>query len=354
MFEELVKKPAAWLTGEGNNSEIVLSSRVRLARNISNTPFPSVAQSEVRERVISFVQKAIQKSSLLRSGQTYTSSELPRLDKDFLIERHLVSPEFMREGDTKALYIGEGERISLMINEEDHLRIQTLKSGLEIKGAFELADRVDTELSDTLEFDFDPDFGYLTSCPTNVGTGMRASVLIHLPGLVLTKEIENVISQVTKLSLTVRGFYGEGSDVLGNLFQISNQTTLGKSEEDLIESLDKVTKQIIEYENNSRNTLYREAKEQIEDKIWRALGILQNARVITSSEVTNLLSAIRLGLGMGTITEIPLSLINQILLISFPAHLQKYFNKEMETNERDILRAELIRKKLRDQVKNKL
>jgi protein arginine kinase len=182
---------------------------------------------------------------------------------------------------------------------------------------------------------------------------MRASVLIHLPGLVLTKEIENVISQVTKLGLTVRGFYGEGSDVLGNLFQISNQTTLGKSEEDLIESLEKVTNQLIEYENNSRRTLYREAKEQIEDKIWRAFGILKNARVITSNEVTNLLSAIRLGLGMGTIKDIPLSLINQILLISFPAHLQKYFNKQMEPNERDILRAELIRGKINEQIENK-
>ncbi len=354
MFEELVKKPASWLTGEGNNSEIVLSSRVRLARNISNLPFPSVAKSEDREKVITFVRKAIQKDSQLKSGQLYSSSELSGLDKDFLIERHLVSPEFMREGDTRALFIGEEEKISLMINEEDHLRIQALRSGLEIKSAFESADKIDTGLSSTLEFDFDPEFGYLTSCPTNVGTGMRASVLIHLPGLVLTKEIENVISQVTKLGLTVRGFYGEGSEVLGNLFQISNQTTLGKSEEDLIESLEKVTQQIIEYENNSRKTLYREAKEQIEDKIWRAFGILQNARVITSNEVTNLLSAIRLGLGMGTLTEISLGTINQILLISFPAHLQKYFNKEMEPNERDILRAEFIRKKLGEKDKNSL
>lgn len=354
MFEDLVKKPAAWLTGEGNNSEIVLSSRVRLARNISNTAFPSVAKTEDREKVVSFVRKAIGKSPVLKFGQVYISSELPPLDKDFLIERHLVSPEFMRENDSKALYIGEEEKISLMINEEDHLRIQTLTSGLEIKSTFELADKVDTELSNTLEFDFEPDFGYLTSCPTNVGTGMRASVLIHLPGLVLTKEIENVISQVTKLGLTVRGFYGEGSDVLGNLFQISNQTSLGKSEEDLIESLEKVTYQLIEYENNSRKTLYQEAKEQIEDKIWRAFGILQNARVITSTEVTNLLSAIRLGLGMGTIKNIPLSLINQILLISFPAHLQKYLNKEMEPDERDIMRAEIIRRKLSDQDKNNL
>lgn len=348
MFEEMVRKPAAWLTGEGNESEIVLSTRVRLARNISNLPFPSVAQAAEREKVISFVQGALQNSVMLRAGKVYNSSELAIVDKDFLIERHLVSPEFIREGDTKALYIGEEEKISLMMNEEDHLRIQALKSGLEIKSTFELASRVDTELSNILEFDFDPDFGYLTSCPTNVGTGMRASVLIHLPGLVLTKEIENVISQVTKLGLTVRGFYGEGSEVLGNLFQISNQTTLGKSEEDLIESLEKVTKQIIEYENNSRRTLYQEAKEQIEDKIWRAYGILQNARVITSNEVTNLLSAIRLGLGMGTITKVSLSTINQILLISFPAHLQKYFAKQMDPNERDVLRAELIREKLKE------
>lgn len=347
MFNDLAKRPAAWLTGEGNNSEIVLSSRVRLARNISGVFFPSAAQTEDREKIVCYVQKSIEKSSWLGSGEFYSSSELSPLDKDFLVERHLVSPEFMKDGGSKALYIGEGERISLMINEEDHLRIQSLKSGLEIKSAFELADKVDSELSASLEFDFDPDFGYLTSCPTNVGTGMRASVLIHLPGLVLTKEIENVISQVTKLGLTVRGFYGEGSDVLGNLFQISNQTTLGKSEEDLIESLEKVTLQIIEYENNARSTLFRDAREQIEDKIWRAYGILQNARVITSTEVTNLLSAIRLGLGMGTISEVSLSTINQILLISFPAHLQKYLNREMDPNQRDVQRAELVREKLK-------
>src|SRR3972149_2261200 len=278
MFEDLVKKPAAWLSGEGENSEIVLSSRVRLARNICAVPFPSVAQSGEREKAVSFVLGAIQKSSRLASGQFYNSCDLSPLDRDFLIERHLVSPEFMKEGNSKALYIGEEEKISLMINEEDHLRIQALRSGLEIKSAFELADKVDSELSSSLEFDFDPDFGYLTSCPTNVGTGMRASVLIHLPGLVLTKEIENVISQVTKLGLTVRGFYGEGSDVLGNLFQISNQTTLGRTEEDLVESLEQVTRKLLTYEGHARRRLFTDAPNQIKDKLWRAYGILANAR----------------------------------------------------------------------------
>lgn len=347
MFEDLVKKSASWLSGEGKNSEIVISSRVRLARNITSLPFPPVANIENKEKALSYVQFAIEKSQFLKKGNFYSSDKLSDLDRKFLLERHLVSPEFIKNGDNpKAIFIGEDEKLSIMVNEEDHLRIQAIQSGLELKSAWEQANQADDELSKSLEFDFDSDFGYLTSCPTNVGTGIRASVLIHLPGLVLTREIEKVISRITKVGLAVRGFYGEGTDVLGNLFQISNQTTLGKSEEDIMESLERVTYQIIEYEGNSRMTLFKDAKEQIEDKIWRSLGILKNARVLTSAEVLNLLSAIRLGLGTGTLSDISLGLISQLLILSQPAHLQKYFGKEMSAEERDVVRASLVREKL--------
>ncbi len=346
MFEQMAKKPAVWLSGKGSNSQVVLSSRVRLARNIANSPFPSRADTDARERILTFVKTAVKKNADLNRGTLINCSQLDDLDRSFLVERHLVSLEFTQCRDFSALLIGEEENVGVMINEEDHLRIQTLASGLEIKEAFEMANRIDDELSKSLEFAFDPTFGYLTSCPTNTGTGMRASVLIHLPGLALTQEIEKVISQISKLGLVVRGFYGEGSDVWGNLFQVSNQTTLGRSEEDIVESLERVTKQMIEYEENARKRLFSEAKDQIEDKIWRAYGILKYARTLTSEEVLNMLSAIRLGIGTGVLEMVGLSRVNEILALTQPAHLQKYFKKRMEPGERDQVRAELVRSKL--------
>jgi protein arginine kinase len=346
MFEDIAKRPAVWLSGEGADSQMVLSSRVRLARNISNCPFPSKADTDSREKILSFIKSAIDKSPVLTRGIFVKCSQLDDLDRDFLVERHLISLEFKQCRDSSALFIGEQERVSIMINEEDHLRVQALKSGLDIRGAYQIAAKVDDELAGSLEFAFDPDFGYLTSCPTNVGTGMRASVLIHLPGLALTREIENVISQISKLGLAVRGFYGEGSDVLGSLFQVSNQTTLGRSEDDIMESLERVTQQIIEYEQNARSRLFKDAKDQIEDKIWRAYGILKFARVLTSEEVLNLLSALRLGVGTGTMRTVTFSQINEILAFSQPAHLQKYFSKKMDPGKRDRVRTQLVRAKL--------
>jgi protein arginine kinase len=346
MFEEMAKRPAVWLSGEDSTSQIVLSSRIRLARNISNSPFPSKADTDNREKVLSFVKSAIDKSPILSHGTFIKCSQLDDLDRNFLLERHLISLEFRQCRDSSALFIGEGEQVSIMINEEDHLRIQALQSGLDIRGAYQIAAKIDEELAKSLEFAFDPDFGYLTSCPTNVGTGMRASILVHLPGLALTKEIENVLSEIHRLRLAVRGFYGEGSDVLGGLFQVSNQTTLGLSEDDIMESLEGVTQRIIEREENARNRLFQEAKDQIEDKIWRAYGILKFARTLTSEEVLNLLSAIRLGTGKGTIRKVTLSQINEILAFSQPSHLQKYFNRRMEPGERDRVRADLVRSKL--------
>ena len=346
MFEDMAKRPAVWLSGEDSTSQIVLSSRIRLARNISNCPFPSKADTDNREKVLSFIKSAIDKSPALNRGMFVKCSQLDDLDRNFLVERHLISLEFRHCRDSSALFIGEGERVSIMINEEDHLRVQVLQSGLNIRDAYQIAAKIDEELAKLLEFAFDLTFGYLTSCPTNVGTGMRASILIHLPGLALTREIENVISEISKLGLAVRGFYGEGSDVLGSLFQVSNQTTLGRSEDDIMESLEGVTQRIIGYEENARNRLFKDAKNQIEDKIWRAYGILKFAQTLTSEEVLNLLSAIRLGVGKGTMKMITLSQINEILAFSQPAHLQKYFNKKMDPGERDRVRAELVRSKL--------
>ncbi len=346
MFEQMAKKPAVWLSAEGSSSQVVLSSRVRLARNISNTPFPSRANTDDRERILSFVRSAVEKSEKLSRGIFVNCGQLNDLDRTFMVERHLVSLEFSQHQDFSALLIGEEENLSVMVNEEDHLRIQALAPGLEMREAFRLASEVDDELSRTLEFDFDSTFGYLTACPTNTGTGMRASVLVHLPGLALTQEIEKVIAEIGKVGSVVRGFYGEGSDVLGNLFQVSNQKTLGRSEEEIMDELESVTRGIIEREQNARKRLFSEAKDQIEDKIWRAYGILRYARSLTSEEVLNMLSALRLGIGMGVLERVSLSQVNEILALTQPAHLQKYYGKRMEPNERDRVRAKLVRSKL--------
>jgi len=348
MFEEMLKSESVWLSGEGPEHSVVLSSRVRLARNVKGFAYPPDSKSEGKRETLEIVKAAIEKSKSLKEGRFYFAKPIDELDRAFLIERHLISPEFLGDKANQGIFIGDGENISIMINEEDHLRIQSIQSGLSLESACELAEKVDEDLGKVLEFDFDREFGYLTSCPTNVGTGMRASVLIHLPGLALTREMDNLISSITKFGLAVRGFYGEGSDVLGNLFQVSNQTTLGRSEDDIIDSLLRVTKQMIEYEGNARETLLADAKDQIEDKIWRAYGILKYARVLTSAEVMNLLSAVRLGIGMGMIRELPVPSVNSMLLLTQPAHLQKYLQRKMESSERDEARAELVRKMFRN------
>ncbi len=348
MFEEMAKSPAAWLSGKGEDALVVLSTRVRLARNVAGCKYPPSADLDTKKRIVGYFDSTVTRSKLLGQGTYYNSSDISNWDRDFLIERHLISPLFLNGELSKSLFIGPEEKVSIMINEEDHLRIQGLTAGLDPKGAYELASAYDSEVGRYLEYDYDPDFGYLTACPTNAGTGMRTSVLIHLPGLVLTKDIDNVIKYITRCGLIVRGFYGEGSDVLGNLFQISNQNTLGISEEEIMGQINRITLEIIEKEASARQRLIDEAADMIEDKIWRAYGILKNARVLTSDEVMNLLSAVRLGHAMKIIDFLDITLINEILLLSQPAHLQKYYGSEMDSNRRDFVRAQMVREKLRD------
>ena len=346
MFEQMTNKASAWLMAEGSESSIVLSSRIRLARNIRGFTYPPYADNETRTNIVRFVQSAIEKIKELEHGHFYLSEEVDSISRAFLIERHLISPEFMREESICGLYIAADEKISIMVNEEDHVRMQAMSSGLSLMDALNRSTRIDDDLSHSLEFDYDTDFGFLTACTTNVGTGLRASVLIHLAGLVLTKEIDSVIDHITKLGLVVRGFYGEGTDVWGNLFQISNQTTLGRSESDITESLEKLTRQIIEFENKSRERLMSEAKNEISDKIWRAYGILCHARVLTSEEVMNLLSAVRLGVALGIIQNVAIADINKLLLLSQPAHLQKHMGENLGPSDRDTARADLVRETL--------
>lgn len=346
MFEDMARQPAAWLSGQGNEVMVVLSTRVRLARNVAGCKFPGSADSETKERVVGYFDAARENSELLKSGMYFKAPEFEEIDKNFLIERHLISPHFLNGDKAKALFIDNDECVSIMVNEEDHLRLQALAPGLDPHGAYDIATKFDREVSRHIEYDFDDDFGYLTSCPTNAGTGMRVSVLIHLPGLVLTRDIEKVITRITRSGLAVRGFYGEGSDVLGNLFQVSNQNTLGVSEEEIIKQIEQVTKEITDNEADARKRLMDEAADMMEDKIWRAYGILKNARMLTTDEVMNLLSALRLGNAMKIIDFVDVSLINEILLLSQPAHLQKFYGSEMDANKRDAVRAQMVREKL--------
>ncbi len=346
MIDEMAAKPAPWLSGEGPDSFAVLSSRIRLARNISEFPFPPAAGTDVREKLIDYVSAAFDKIPVLKNGSFYRSADIDPMNQKFLVERHLISPEFMRDGIGRGLYIDDQEKISVMVNEEDHLRLQVISSGMSLADCWEDANKVESDLAGIVEFDFNDTFGYLTSCPTNVGTGLRASILIHLPALVLTRKIDDVIGRISKVGLMVRGFYGEGTDVLGNLFQISNQTTLGRTEEEIIDSLAKVSSQILEYEKSAQETLMKDAPEQIEDKVWRSYGILNNARVLTSNEVMNLLSALRLGLSLELTDKITYKELNELMIMTQPAHLQKLVGREMGNTERDMIRANLVRERL--------
>ncbi|MEW6685778.1 MAG: protein arginine kinase [Candidatus Edwardsbacteria bacterium] len=344
--EQLLSYSSNWLTARGSSSGIVLSSRVRAARNLEGFSFPLYCSDKSREEIINLVQTTVCRSLYLKDAIFFEVNRLPHLDRQFLLERHLISTELVEEKRKCGLFVGEQEILGMMINEEDHLRLQAMSSGLQLVETFQLLSKLDDELQPLLPYAFHQEWGYLTACPTNTGTGLRASILIHLPALVLTKEIDKVLKSIFQIGLAVRGLYGEGTEVKGNFFQISNQTTLGRSEEELIEMVDKVTRQIILQEINARELLLKEAKAETEDKIWRAKGILENARVLTSEEVINLSSAMRLGVTMEILKSPDIQTLNELLIFSQPAHLQKILNREMQPQERDTERAQWVRRRL--------
>ena len=344
-LEDLAHNVAAWLDGTGAHSGIVVSSRARLARNLKDFPFVHRATQEQLSEIVAQTLAAGKQSEVLEGASFFDALRLSKMDRQVLVERHLISPALAEAERYRGILVEHRERCSVMINEEDHLRIQTMLSGFESRKAWEWVDRMDDELSLSLKYAYSERWGYLTACPTNVGTGLRASVLIHLPGLVLTKQIEATLRGVSQVELVARGFYGEGSEVIGNLFQISNQVTLGRSEQETIEHLERVTRQLIESERRAREQLIREARFQIEDKIWRAFGILENARLLTSQEFMNLASAIRLGVALGVISRPEVCLLNELMVTTQPSHLQRLSGRKLGSSERDMLRARLVRKR---------
>ena len=336
-----------WLDASGPDSDIVLSTRVRLARNLQGYPFSVRAKPADRAAVLATIREVLERSAQLADAVIVEIERLSPREQRMMLERHLVSRELLG-GDretpsSSALVVSMQKPVGLMINEEDHLRLQSLTSGFGPRQTWHLVDSLDEDLGSELPYAFHHEFGHLTSCPTNCGTGLRASVLIHLPGLVLTKEIHKVLQGITQVGLTFRGLYGEGSEVIGNLFQVSNQTTLGKSEDDLIDHLAKIVGQVVEYERQARAVLLRDAPYVIEDKVWRAYGLLRHARSLAFDEMMNLLSGVRLGLSLKLLPGPSVYVVNRIMIYAQNAHLEEASAGTLSSSELDIQRAVLVR-----------
>ena len=346
MFEEFLNTSKGWLNARGPHSEIVISSRVRLARNIEKIPFPHRATMSQRYRVLEKMREVSQYIGTLKDALFVEMDGLALLDKQFLLERHLISQEHIAASKGKALVITDDEIVSMMINEEDHIRLQVLVPGFDLENSWNLIDKLDNELSKKISFAFLYDLGYLTSCTTNIGTALRASCMLHLPALVLTKRINKILELLAKLSFATRGLFGEGTQALGNLFQISNQISLGVSEQELMGNLAGVVKQVKEQEEHARQTLFKKNRYTVEDNVWRAWGILKNARLITTKETLSHLSMLFLGLDLGIIKDIKREEMNNLFITIQPAHLQKMEGKALKEEERDYIRANLLRNSL--------
>ena len=341
----------SWLEASGDHADIVLSTRVRLARNLQGHAFGPRARVNDREAVLRLFKSAVDRAETLTGGTLLEMPDVATRTRRILLERRLVTKDLLGEEESgpprgAAVHLSSRDPISVMVNEEDHLRVQSLLSGLRIREAWRMVDRLDEELGRELPYAYHPEFGFLTSCPTNVGSGLRASVFMHLPGLVLTKEIAKVLQGLGQVGLTFRGLYGEGSEVVGNFFQVSNQTTLGKTEEDLVDHLDKVARQVIQYEVQARQVLLRDARGVTEDKIWRAYGLLRYARSLSFEELMNLLSGVRLGLSLKLLPGLRVYTLNKMLIFTQPAHLEQAAGRELPSSESDTHRAAYVRRVL--------
>lgn len=339
-LDDMVKRHGSWLES-GLDEGPVISSRIRLARNINENCFPGWENEEGKKAIWNKCSDFFESSDahFIR----WNMAETTALDKEILFERHLISQELAAKGEGCGVFVSPDECMSIMVNEEDHVRIQSLQPGLNLLAAWRAADKIDDELEAEMTYAFSPKLGYLTSCPSNVGTGMRASVMLHLPGLVLMEEMDPVINGISKIGLAVRGMWGEGTEAAGNMFQISNQITLGRREDEIIAHLEQIVLELIEHESNARIRLMNDRAMVVEDHVARAFGILSNALMVTSGEALNLLSTLRLGLDLGLLDEFSRREIDMLFIAIQPAHLQKLEKKELDPDDRDVVRAEMLR-----------
>ena len=336
-----------WMRGEAPDSDVVISSRVRLARNLTSQPFPLLATTTQATAILEQIKEIdLSQKHSEQSFELIELNQLTELQKRVLVEKHLISPNLVNDSRAGAVILNKNQSISIMINEEDHLRIQCLYPGFQLEEAWNLANKIDDTFEEAVEYAYDETKGYLTTCPTNVGTGLRASVMMHLPALVITQQINRILSAVTQVGLAVRGLYGEGSEALGNIFQVSNQITLGQSEEEIINNLYSVVKQIIEHEKAARQRLLNESLKRLEDRIYRSYGVLKYAIIIDSKEAAQRLSDIRLGIDLGMLSHLPQHVAQELMIMTQPGFLQQTFSEKLLPEERDIRRAELIREYL--------
>jgi protein arginine kinase len=345
-LNNLMNHTSEWLKGSGPHADIVISSRIRLARNLSGFPFPHWADKSKGEDVLAKVKNSLSKVDYLKKAAFFELANMDSIDKQFLVERHLMSLDHAQKTNSKAVAVDEEEIISIMVNEEDHIRLQVMQSGFNLYEAWNIINKIDDDIAKEINIAFLAEWGYLTACPTNAGTGMRGSVMLHLPALVMSQAIDRVLAAIAKLSFTTRGLYGEGTQAMGNFFQISNQVSLGSSEDEIIESINGLIRQIIEQENQAREALLSKNRPLLEDRVNRSLGILKSARIITSQETIELLSMVRLGCDLGMVRDIDRRRINELFIITQPAHLQKAEGKKLSSQERDVKRAQIIRDKL--------
>ena len=346
VIDELVKRPGLWLSPE-QSAGIVISSRVRLARNVRGHAFPEWAEDPERRELCQQLRDALTSVRSLADASFVDMEALDDVDTDVLRERHLISSE-LAEGDAgSGLVVAGDERIAVMINEEDHLRLQAITPGMNLPAVWEKIDAVDTDLESRVAYAFSPTLGYLTACPTNVGTGLRASVMMHLSGLRLANDAEAVIRGLERIGFTVRGLLGEGTEAYGNMFQISNQSTLGETEEAIIERLTGIASLLACHEQNARERLMEDRRIYVADQIARAFGVLMNARLLSSKEAVDLLSGLRLGVELGLVSGLTLGRINEIMLLTQPGHLQKMTGRVIDSDERDEVRAGIVRRRLK-------
>lgn len=343
-LNDLSSQSGEWLSGNGPKHEIVISSRVRLARNVATFPFLSKASRLQRTELHKLCRERLLNLTSVRPAFYVDMEKTDEVDRQLLVERHLISKQHAAGEGSRGVSISNDEAVSVMVNEEDHLRLQVLRSGMQLKEAWAEADKLDDALQEHIDFAFSQRFGFLTACPTNLGTGLRISVMLHLPALKLTGEIEKVFRAAKDMHLAVRGLYGEGTEAIGDFYQISNQTTLGRSEEEILKEFnDQIIPRIITAEVTARQVLESERPLALDDKIGRAIGVLKHARLLSSEETLFFLSHLRLGVVMKRVTGLDLPAINSLFLLTQPAHLQRHVGKPLDGDARKAARAEFVR-----------
>jgi protein arginine kinase len=348
ILDDLLNTTGEWLRGTGPESDVVVSSRIRLARNLADFPFTNRASPMQKGEIEALIRERLAKINGVGEGQLQYLQvhNLNALEREFLRERQLISREHVGAEGPRGVAFEKRETRSLMVNEEDHLRLQVLRSGFVLDEAWEDSDKLDDLIEERVAYAYSEEFGYLTACPTNVGTGMRSSVMLHLPALHYTKQLEKVFRALQKINLAVRGLYGEGTRASGDFYQISNQVTLGKSEQTILREIKEVIPQIITYERVARQALLSENKMMVADKVARAYGTLRAATMMTTEETMELLSTVRLGIQLNLIEDLKMAAVNELFLQTQPAHLQRLRGAALEGDERNIARAAYLRQKL--------